>query len=326
VAMTEEATVERGKHVTEDFYPDPEAALGVKPQIYVSQYPQLYQGHAKSGSILFISKPGVLNVNAVTCMTTMDGILKYHWYAMIHDYGNRLRERKGRDPEGFTRYQMMCVMDLANLGMTQITKRCLSIIKEQSRIDSLCFPETLDRFVVVNCPRFFSATWSLIQGWLDPRTVAKIELINSKADSEKRLRELVDDDQLPKDYGGTAEDTTVTLMKESPEGCIRQHTDLMTFRSSSSLAIRLDEGEKAEIYVYTRSCSGALFSVLDEEKKVLVSEIHVVHTGGDDLDTDPPTCCDVTQDLKGPGTFTIKAILNARQMRSENFFVVSNVF
>lgn len=152
VAMAEAATAERSQHVAENFYPDPDAALGVPAQIYVSQYPQLYLGHAKSGSILFISKPGVLNVNAVTCVTTMEGILKYHWYGMIHDYGNRLRERKAHDPEGFTRYQILCVMDLANLSLASLTKRCLSIIKEQSRIDSLCFPETMDRFIVVNVP------------------------------------------------------------------------------------------------------------------------------------------------------------------------------
>jgi hypothetical protein len=103
---------------------------------------------------------------------------------------------------------------LQGLTTSQLTSRALAIIKEQSAIDSVCFPETMHKMLIVNAPTFFTATWRIIKGWLDPRTAAKIEVISSKAAAEKRLLELVDADLLPTDYGGTAKDTE-TLMDES---------------------------------------------------------------------------------------------------------------
>lgn len=93
----------------------------------------------------------------------------------------------------------------------------MEIIKKQANIDSLCFPETMNKMVIVNAPRFFSATWSIIKGFLDARTTAKVELFSSTSAAEKCLLELIDEDQLPSDYGGTAESTVVTMEKMSQD-------------------------------------------------------------------------------------------------------------
>ena len=90
----------------------------------------------------------------------------------------------------------------------------MAIIKQQTAIDSICFPETMSKMLIINAPSFFAATWRLIKGWLDPRTAAKIEVIASKTASEKRLLELVEEEQLPSDYGGTGPDTNKTIMEE----------------------------------------------------------------------------------------------------------------
>jgi hypothetical protein len=108
--MVEEATECRKEAKSQDFYPDPSAALGVDFTIYVSQYPQLYTGFAKNGVPLYISKPGVMNVDGVECLTTLDGIIKYHWNVMMHGFANRLRAQKKEDPN-FTRcvcYKHLC--------------------------------------------------------------------------------------------------------------------------------------------------------------------------------------------------------------------------
>jgi len=326
VTMVEEATVERSQPGAENFYRDTELALGVTDQVYISAFPQLYHGSAKSGSVVFYSQPGYCDVNSIVCMTSVDGVLKYHWHAMMNDFGDRLRARKKQYPEEFTRFQCITVMDLENLGIAQINQRCLSIIKTQCAIDSLCFPETLDRFVIINAPRFFTATWSLVKGWLDARTVAKIEIISSKNAGEKRLKELIDEDQIPKNYGGTAESTADLLMKAAPEGCIRQKTELMSFRSSSHFKLDLEKGEKVDIVVYTRCCSGALFQVIDDKKTVVVDEVDVAHKGGSDVDKDKPTKTSIVVGLAGPGKYKIKAVLKSSHFSSVHFFVVCNIF
>jgi hypothetical protein len=102
-------------------------------------------------------------------------------------------------------------LDLNNLTTSQLSRRALAIIKEQAAIDSICFPETMNRMLIVNAPMFFPPTWRLIKGWLDPRTSGKIEVISGKAAMEKRLLELVGETELPKDYGGKGPDTHDTI-------------------------------------------------------------------------------------------------------------------
>ena len=126
--MVESAVQMRRVHSKHDFYPDAKKALGVEPSVYISQYPQLYCGHCKGGYPLFISKPGVLNVSGLECITTMDGVLRYHWHAMIHQFGENLRARKMSDPN-FNRFEVVCVIDLENLAVSNVGKRPLNIIK-----------------------------------------------------------------------------------------------------------------------------------------------------------------------------------------------------
>lgn len=101
LAMVEEATEARNEAKKNDFYPDPVHSLGVEQNLYFAQYPQLYYGMSKSGSPIFISKPGILNVDGVECITTLEGILKFHWYVMMHDYKSRLQRVKNENPETF---------------------------------------------------------------------------------------------------------------------------------------------------------------------------------------------------------------------------------
>lgn len=102
ITMVEEATLVRTDPKKKGFYPNPTEALGCPESLFHSQYPQLYTGNAKNGSILFISKPGLLIPDGLECITVQENILKYHWHAMIHDFGNRLRKQKEEHPE-FTR-------------------------------------------------------------------------------------------------------------------------------------------------------------------------------------------------------------------------------
>lgn len=229
IKMIEEATETRAEAKRQGFFPDPKAALGCDISLYFAQFPQLYSGFAKNGAPLFISKPGVLNVDAVEQITTLEGILEFHWYIMMHDFGDRLRKRKESDPN-FKRFECVCVLDLENLTTSQLTSRSLAIIKTQAAVDSICFPETMNKMIIINGPMFFSATWSLIKGWLDPRTASKIDVISSRSKWEKRLLELVDAESLPRDYGGQGPDTKTTLASQQPGDMKRLSTEVMYVR------------------------------------------------------------------------------------------------
>ena len=113
---------------------------------------------------------------------------------------------------------------------SQLSRRALAIIKEQAAIDSVCFPETMSKMLIVNAPSYFAATWRIIKGWLDARTAAKIEVISSRSAMEKRLLEFIDADQLPKDYGGTGPDTNDSMNEGIAGDFTRLDTTMLYLR------------------------------------------------------------------------------------------------
>lgn len=229
ITMVDQAMECRAEAKKEDFYLDPKLALGCDMALYMKQFPQVYSGYDKNGIPLFFSKPAKMNIDALEAITTLQGIIKFHWHYMMIDFGQRLRQQKA-EKEGFHRFECVCVMDLSGLSVSQLNSRTLAVTKEQATIDSLCFPETMNRMVIINAPSFFSATWSVIKGFIDARTVGKVDVISSKKKGEARLLELADADQLPSDYGGTAPSTEETLNAASPGDMKRLYTEVMYVR------------------------------------------------------------------------------------------------
>lgn len=111
-----------------------------------------------------------------------------------------------------------------------MSKKALAIIKEQSAVDSLCFPETMSKMFILNAPRFFAASWRLIKGWLDPRTASKIEVCSGKAQATEKLLQYIDEDQLPSDYGGKGPDTTETLRTQIHGEATKLHSEILHLR------------------------------------------------------------------------------------------------
>jgi len=319
--MVEEATECRADAREKKFYPNPDDALGCDSHLYLAQYPQLYTGASKNGFPIFISKPGALQVDGIECLTTIDGILKYHWHVMMHDYSTRLLNYKKANPD-FKRFECFCVLDLDHLSTAQLSKRALNIVKTQTVIDSLCFPETMNKMIITNAPRFFTVTWKIIKSWIDPRTVNKIEMFSSRSAGEKRLRELVDPAQLPSDYGGEAEDTKVTLLKSAPGNLARLVTEVMYIRSYCTYSIEVKAGQEAQVDVYTRARTGAIFEIKNAEtKEVYISGVEVIHPGSA-KDSEPPTKVLLTK-IQGPKKLKIKGTSNSGRLAgSESFLVV----
>jgi CRAL/TRIO domain len=88
----------------------------------------------------------------------------------------------------------------------------------------------MSKMLIVNAPTFFSATWSIIKGWLDARTANKVEVISNRQKMITRLLEFIEPDQLPTDYGGTGPDTTNTMMECLPSGVFRLSSKMLYLR------------------------------------------------------------------------------------------------
>ena len=95
----------------------------------------------------------------------------------------------------------LAIMDMTDFGAEQCSKMCLDQVKLFVTTDNVCYPETLGKMLVINAPWLVTTTWNIIKGWLDVRTVDKIEII-SPEDSMARLRDFIEEDQIPAKYGG----------------------------------------------------------------------------------------------------------------------------
>lgn len=323
VQMVEEASRVREDAKAVDFYPNGVDALGCDTTLFFAQYPQLYTGVTKKGVPVFISKPGILNVDGMECITTLDGIIKFHWHVMMHDFAQRLHAQKKQNPDKFKKFECFCVLDLNGLSASQLSRRALAIIKEQSSIDSVCFPETMAKMLIVNAPTFFSATWRVIKGWLDPRTVGKIEVISSRSTMEKRLLEFIDEDQLASDYGGKGPNTEVTLNEELKGGFGRMESKMFYIRGSGSDVVEIPHNESLEVMVYTRATTGATFTLQNADTKAaIVEDVDVTHTGTDN-ESEPPTSRKLTADLiAGPMKLKVKATSKGSRFTSYNYLLV----
>lgn len=186
----------------------------------------------------------------------------------------------------------------------------------------------MNKMLIINAPLFFAATWSIIKGWLDPRTAAKIEVISYKSAVEKRLLELVDADQLPSDYGGRGEDTESILAKSYEGSAKRLVTKMLYLRGHGSETVEVMSGESCEVAVSTRSLDGATFSLTNAAtKQIYLDDIEVKHLGSDD-DAEKPTMMTINEKhrVEGPCTLKVKADSKASRFSTQNMLLIFSFY
>jgi len=217
-------------------------------------------------------------------------------------------------------------MDMANLTVGQLNSRTMAIIKDQSVIDSLCFPETMNKMFIINSPRFFAASWNIIKQWIDARTAAKVEVLSGRKQWEPRLLKFIDEDQLPADYGGRGPVTNDTMEKEGFTGDLKRlHTETLYVRSNGSTTFDIYPGEELSVTVYTRSQTGAKFTVSDATNKAgttWAGDIVVKHNSND-ITKLPSNVVLTRKNIKGPASVKVKAdSLGSRFTATTNNYLV----
>jgi hypothetical protein len=98
----------------------------------------------------------------------------------------------------------------------------------------------------------------------------------------------------------------------------------VNYSGHGSTSYEIGEGEELEVSIYTRSTSGAKFTVTDvnKEKVPWVTNFDVTHTGTDDAE-EPPTHEMLTKTkISGPASVKVKADSNAGRWSTNNFLVV----
>ena len=114
--------------------------------------------------------------------------------------------------------QFTTIMDLT--GLTLEHRHVVGVIQSFLSCDSKNYPERMGCLCVINAPSVFPLIWSLIKGWMDPVTMAKIHILGS--DYQELLKSIIDEDVLPEEYGGknknfSARDTSAERLKALQE-------------------------------------------------------------------------------------------------------------
>ena len=294
-------------------YDNANACLGVPESLFLQLYPQGYWGTGKGGEVVFFSKVGDIQVQALMTCLTFDSMVRYHWNAMLKVFPQRLRL------SGLEEHGCICVIDLQGLKLSDVNKRTLKIFSTTSTIDQVCYPETMFKTVIINAPRTFNVAWKMIKGMgiLDKRTVQKIEIVSSSERGNRRLRELITHDTLPEDYGGGGISSTRELRKVCEgEGFVKRVTRLLKSPKSQLSEFEVPSGQEVDVIVYTKESSSCTFvvSVVESDKSErVVSNVSVSGSGygnGAEVDSTPSSSTYIvgtSSRIRGPSKFKVLA-------------------
>ncbi|KAJ7663010.1 CRAL-TRIO domain-containing protein [Mycena rosella] len=161
-------------------------------------YPQYYHKNDKDGRPVYIERLGLLDFNALYAATTQERQLK----RLVLEYEKFLNERLPAcsAAAGHPVETSCTIFDLHNVSLTNFY-RVKDYVMKAVEIGQNRYPECMGKFYIINAPFMFSGVWAMIKPWLDPVTVAKIDIIGSGY--KDKLLAQIDAENLPKEFGGT---------------------------------------------------------------------------------------------------------------------------
>lgn len=173
-------------------------------------YPHCIKGMDKLGRPILWEHSGGINPAVVLSMTTRENLLKYHWWSMEKHLDEAFtncakisEENKSELPQNIS---TVGIIDLNGFGMAHCTAKMLDQVKGLVAVDNICYPELLGKMFVLNAPWLAVTSWNIVKSWLDPRTIAKIEILGAVTpEVTNRLLEFITSENLPKQYGGTGD-------------------------------------------------------------------------------------------------------------------------
>ena len=151
-----------------------------------------------------------------------------------------------------------------------------------------CFPEILNRVVIVNVPYFFTVIWMVLKHFVDPRTVQKIGFFSTTKSAKHDLHQLIEPAQLLHEFGGTDPTTydqelQTMMVRDSPytrfileryntndhsvkqfQNNTKKNTTTTAHPTKALQTFELTEKETAILTVYTQA---KVHEVVSEEDK-----------------------------------------------------------
>ena len=161
-------------------------------------YPHGYHRTDKIGRPIYIELYDKTDVNELFKITTDDKMIKYY----IKQYERQIKYIFPACSAVVKRpvEQSCTILDANGIGITSLFGPIKGFVKLASDIGQDYYPEMLGKMTIVNVGFLFRAVWSLVKGFIDPKTQSKINLLKSTYKDD--LLKLVDEENLPSFFGG----------------------------------------------------------------------------------------------------------------------------
>ncbi|KAI9280061.1 CRAL-TRIO domain-containing protein [Sporodiniella umbellata] len=152
----------------------------------------------KEGCPVYIERLGYHEAKEIAKNVKIEEVESYH--LACNEFLHRVIMKDCSKAAGRIINRETVIFDCTGMGWRQLHMPALQFIRAISDCDQKYYPETLNKFFLVNAPSAFVYAWKIVKAWLDPGTIAKIQIHG--ADYKNVLLEQIPAQNLPSFLGG----------------------------------------------------------------------------------------------------------------------------
>lgn len=172
-------------------------------------YPHFVHGHSKGGFPIIYEQPGQMDLKRLFMEGCQVEDMLYCYTFFMEFVSNvictkdEVRAKLGPNPppHGSSTWGIMVVMDVKGAGLSHLSGNVARYVKSAGDINSAHYPMSMKRAFVINAPFWLGGAWSGIKGLL-PDSV-QVDILSERM-YPSALREYIDEDQIPPEYGGSS--------------------------------------------------------------------------------------------------------------------------
>lgn len=173
-------------------------------------YPHFVHGYSKAGYPVIYEQPGKMNLKSLFASGCQVPDMVRHYIFFMEFVSNHICTKSeiqniiGKDGTSHcsSSWGTMVVLDIKGAGLGLLSGDVIKYLKEAGDTNSQHYPLSMKRAFVVNSPFFIAGAWSGLKNSVVPASV-QVDLL-SESKYLNALREFIDDDQIPPEYGGSS--------------------------------------------------------------------------------------------------------------------------
>jgi len=173
-------------------------------------YPHYVHGYSKLGYPIVYEKPGAMTLKNYFSegLLTVDDMLHHYRYFMEFLSNSlcslpEIREMLDKRPESqnVSHWGFMVVMDVSGISLGVLSGDVLRYLQQAGKVNAEHYPFSTNMALLVNSPFWLSGVFGTIKSILPENTQADIL---SSSNQLEGMRKHIDDDQIPKEFGGSS--------------------------------------------------------------------------------------------------------------------------